>query len=213
MLLYHTPDSIAKLFPKVLFHLPREKKKLYLSFDDGPHPEITAWVIEELAKFNAKATFFCVGENLSKYPNFIDQLPSLGHLIGNHTYNHLNGWKVPSIDYFKNIDEFQSIYPAKLFRPPYGKIKLDQTNHISKYLKVVLWDVLSGDFNKKLSVQSCFNHILKYTDNGSILVFHDSLKAEKTLKELLPKVLDYYSKNGFTFEVIPSFELQAKLDE
>tara|TARA_B110000091_G_scaffold209127_1_gene249805 strand:+ start:12691 stop:13332 length:642 start_codon:yes stop_codon:yes gene_type:complete len=210
VLLYHTPDSIAKLFPKVLFHLPRVEKKLYLTFDDGPHPDITKWVLEELDKFDAKATFFCVGENLKNFNDFIDAFHKNGHRIGNHTFNHLNGWNTKAEIYYQNIDEFQELYPAAFFRPPYGKIKTRQTAAISEHMKVVLWDVLTGDFNENLSSQSCLKHVLKYTKPGSILVFHDSLKAEKTLKTLLPQVLKHYSKNKFTFEALPSFDNPKK---
>jgi len=210
VLLYHTPDSVAKLFPKVLFHLPRNEKKLYLTFDDGPHPEITQWVLEKLDKYNAKATFFCVGENLKNNLSFVELFSLKGHRIGNHTFNHLNGWNTKSSEYFENIDLFQEVYSTNLFRPPYGKIKKSQTSFLSESFKVVLWDVLSGDFNKKLTPESCFKHVLKYTENGSILVFHDSVKAKKTLKKLLPLVLDHYSKSGFTFDVLPSFEFQLK---
>ncbi|MBD78877.1 MAG: polysaccharide deacetylase family protein [Crocinitomicaceae bacterium] len=206
MLLYHTPDSVAKLFPQVVFHLSREEKILYLTFDDGPHPKITPWVLDQLNQHKAKATFFCVGENLEKNLDFIPRLENEEHKIGNHSHNHLNGWKTKTPEYLKNVTRFQQVYSARLFRPPYGKINNNQLQKIDEALRVVLWDVLTGDFNKKLSVKQCFKHITKYSKAGSILVFHDSVKAEKKLKQLLPMVLSHYSNLGFKFEALPTFD-------
>lgn len=182
--------------------MPRKEQKIYLSFDDGPHPEITLWVISELKKYNAKATFFCVGDNLKKHPQVADLIKASGHVIGNHTQNHLNGWKTSLKPYLKNVQQANAIEPCTLFRPPYGKISRSQLTALQKQYKVVFWDVLAGDFDKNLSPDYCIQHIKKYTKAGSIIVFHDSEKAWKKLKIILPEILEYYSKNGFIFDSI-----------
>lgn len=204
MMLYHTSDYVAKLFPKATFHMSRSEKVIYLTFDDGPHPDITKWVLQELKKYKAKATFFCVGENLQNHPEFVDLFYKEGHVIGNHTYNHLNGWKTPFMEYLKNVDKFQDVFKSELFRPPYGKVGLQQINALIEEFRVCLWDVLVGDFDKKMTSDQCLEHTLKHTDSGSILVFHDSLKAEQKMKLILPKVLEHFHKLGFIFEAIPS---------
>ncbi|MGB0402444.1 MAG: polysaccharide deacetylase family protein [Salibacteraceae bacterium] len=204
MMLYHTSDHVAKLFPKATFHMSRSEKVIYLTFDDGPHPEITKWVLKELRKYKAKATFFCVGENLHNNPEFVDLYESEGHTIGNHTYNHLNGWKTPQKDYLVNVDKFQDVFSSKLFRPPYGKIGIKQIGALSNDFKICLWDVLVGDFDKKLTNEQCLKHTLRHTGNGSILVFHDSLKAEKKMKWVLPQILEHFHQLGFIFEAIPA---------
>jgi peptidoglycan/xylan/chitin deacetylase (PgdA/CDA1 family) len=206
VLFYHVPKSISKAFPELVFHGPRDKKTIYLTFDDGPHPEISTWVMDQLEKYNAKATFFCVGDNIIKYPKTFEEMLNRGHQVGNHTYNHLNGWKTPQKQYLKNTLKAQHLYDFKLFRPPYGKIKPQQIKQLKKTHNIVLWDVLSGDFNKSLSSEQCFSHVKKHTQPGSIIVFHDSLKAEKHLKAVLPQTLEYFHALGFTFDSLAPLE-------
>jgi len=141
--------------------LPSDEKVLYLSFDDGPIPEVTPDVLDVLKKYQVKATFFCVGENLEKNKDIIARIEKEGHEVGNHTYNHLKGWRTKDEDYFTNIDKFESLYPTKLFRPPYGKMKWSQIKRISKQYKIILWSVLTYDFDPKLSIQSCLDIAMK----------------------------------------------------
>lgn len=220
------PSFIRSLFPKRLWKIATEEKLLYLTFDDGPIPEVTPWVLEELKKYNAEATFFCIGDNIRKHPDISKMLISEGHSIGNHTFNHLNGWKTPSGEYLKNsllteetifeVSEFQSDKKEskqkreekkpsnlKLFRPPYGRMTGKQAKLLQKKnYKIVMWDVLSRDYNNNISPESCFQNVIKHSGPGSIIVFHDSLKAEKNLKAVLPRILEYYSNKGFEFRNI-----------
>jgi len=212
-----TPRSIQSLYKKFTWRFKTEKKELYLTFDDGPIPEITPWVLKQLKKYQAKATFFCIGKNIKNHPEICKQLIQEGHTIGNHTYNHLNGWKNTTPKYLSNIEEAENTistllsslknsdnYP-KLFRPPYGKIKASQTKNLQKKgYTIILWDVLSADFDTTISSETCLKNVLKNTENGSIIVFHDSEKAKEKLFYALPKVLEYYSKKGYTFKKITS---------
>ncbi len=200
-----TPKLIKELFPNYIWDLNNGDNTLYLTFDDGPHPEITPWVIQTLANFEAKATFFCVGENISKYPETFKELLNRGHNVGNHTFNHLNGWKTKTKDYLENIEKTDLFLKnsSGLFRPPYGKIKKKQAMHLLKNnYKIVLWDILSGDFDQNLSKEQCLENVIQNTQKGSIIVFHDSQKAFDKLQYVLPKALKYFTKKGFVFKVI-----------
>lgn len=197
------------LAPSLLWNMPSNKNNIYLSFDDGPHPAITPWVLETLKHYQAKATFFCIGENIEKFPETFKQLISEGHSIGNHTHNHLKGWKTSTSVYLENtkkaeasISKFSEInHKRKLFRPPYGKIKPSQAKQLQELdYKIVMWDVLSGDFDTSISAEKCFQNVLENTKPGSIIVFHDSEKASENLKQVLPRVLKYYSEKGFEFK-------------
>lgn len=202
MAVYSFPDIVYKIFRRYIWKLPTNKKTLYLTFDDGPIPEVTPWVLDLLKAYNAKATFFCVGENIEKNPSVFERISIEGHQIGNHTFNHLNAWKTRTKKYFENIDKCQKLTQTTLFRPPYGKIRLLQGWRLMRNFNIVMWDVLSGDYDKNLSPDDCFKNVLNHTKPGSIIVFHDSLKAYKNLKELLPKVLEHYSSLGYSFESI-----------
>ncbi|WP_035669743.1 polysaccharide deacetylase family protein [Flavobacterium sp. 83] len=202
---------IKKLFANYTWDLPNNEKKIYLSFDDGPIPEITEWVLEELKKSKAKATFFCIGDNIEKHPEIFKKVIAEGHSIGNHTFNHLNGWKTTSeiyIENFKKCEEVISRFPAqkirsKIFRPPYGKIKTAQSKQIRKLdYKIIMWDVLSADFDQNLSKEECLENVLYNIQSGSIIVFHDSLKAFKNLEYVLPRTLAYLEKNNFICDII-----------
>ncbi len=197
------------LAPSLLWNTPRNTNTIYLSFDDGPHPEITSWVLSVLKDYDAKATFFCVGENILKYPKVFQQLISEGHSIGNHTHNHLKGWKTSTSYYLENtlkaenaISKYsKNTNDQKLFRPPYGKIKPSQIIRLKKLgYKIVMWDALSADFDATISTEDCFKNVIENTKAGSIVVFHDSEKASEKLKSVLPRVLKYYSEKGFEFK-------------
>lgn len=210
-----TPNIIQRFFKDYVWSFPTSKKNIYLTFDDGPTPEITEWTLNTLKEFNAKATFFCIGKSIENHPQIFKQIVSEEHSIGNHTHNHLNGWKNSNATYIKNIEKTEetfkhfntSTFQQKLFRPPYGKIKPNQAKKIRrKGYKIVLWDVLSGDFDQSISKEKCLKNILKNTKKGSIIVFHDSVKASKNMKYVLPKVLAYFSEKGFVFDSIRSSE-------
>ena len=193
------PKWITYLYPKRLWHMPRTEKKMYLSFDDGPTHQITSWILNQLNFYNAKATFFCVGANVERYPTLYRQIRDSGHSIGNHSHNHLNGWRTSTPLYVKNVKQCQRLIPSNLFRPPYGKLTRQQARALLPEHKIVMWDVLSGDFDPKVSWKKCVNNILTYSKNGSIIVLHDNIKALKSLKYTLPLVLKHYTRLGFEF--------------
>ena len=186
------------------WEIKTNKKVIYITFDDGPIPEVTPKVIKILAQYKAKATFFCVGENALKYPEVLKMLKDDNHVIGNHTYNHLNGWKNNAKYYSDNISKAQDVLDSPFFRPPYGKINLKALINLKKKYKIIMWSVLTGDYNQKVSSEDCLHNALRFTKGGSIVVFHDSIKASKHLFYVLPKFLQFFSEKGFTFEVLNS---------
>jgi len=207
------PNFIPKLFRNQVWNFPTKEKNIYLTFDDGPTPRITDWVLNTLEAYNAKATFFCIGKNIEQHPEIFQHIIEQGHVIGNHTYNHLNGWKTSTEVYLQSIlktetfinqtSNLKALTPNLLFRPPYGKIKPSQTKLLIEHnYKVIMWSVLSGDFDTSITVEKCLNNVIDTTKNGSILVFHDSEKAFDKLKIVLPKVLEYFSKKGYVFKRI-----------
>jgi len=211
--LVKTPEIVASIFNSFRWHFSRNIKDIYLTFDDGPLAETTPWVLKQLKKYNAKATFFCIGDNVNKYPTVFDEIINEGHRIGNHTLNHLNGFKTKTIIYIENVENAHNILTninprfsnnkPLLFRPPYGKIRPKQTKILKeKGYEIVLWDVLSRDFDIKLKGKNCVENVINNTQNGSIIVFHDSLKASERLYFTLPKILEYYSKEGYSFKTI-----------
>ena len=187
-----------------MWRIPSEEKIVYLTFDDGPHPTITPWVLNELKTYNAMATFFCIGNNVVKYPEVYNELVRQGHSIGNHTQRHLNGWKTDRETYLKDVAEAAKFIPTNLFRPPYGKIKKGQARGLSGALKthrlrLVMWDVLSADFDEKTAPETCTKNVLENVAPGSIVVFHDSEKASRSLKVALPAVLNTLKERGYKF--------------
>ena len=206
MRLITTPKILRLFYPSFLWEMPKGEKKLYLTFDDGPHPTITPQVLEILKKFNAKATFFCIGNNVNKYKETFEIIKKEGHSVGNHTFNHERGWKTKTSDYIKSVKEADALIQSPLFRPPHGRIKSSQIRAIknlriseSQNLKIVAWTVISYDWDKSLSPEDCFNNVIKNSDDGSIIVFHDSEKAVDNMIPALTKVLEYYTDKGFTF--------------
>jgi peptidoglycan/xylan/chitin deacetylase (PgdA/CDA1 family) len=200
-----------RFFSKYTWRLPVNSNEVFLTFDDGPTLEITEFVLSELKKYNAKATFFCIGKNIKKQSNTFNKIISEGHAIGNHTQNHLQGWKTNNQKYLKSVLECENIianWPqkvnnSKLFRPPYGKIRKSQARNLLKNgYKIIMWDVLSGDFDSSISNERCLQNVLKNTRNGSIIVFHDSVKAAEKIKYALPRVLKALSDKGFSFSKI-----------
>ncbi|MGB1041865.1 MAG: polysaccharide deacetylase family protein [Tenacibaculum sp.] len=207
-----TPGILKKFFHKYTWCFTSHKKEIYLTFDDGPIPEVTDFVLDVLKKHNAKATFFCIGDNIKKHPAIFNRIIKEKHAIGNHTFNHLNGWKTNKATYLNNvllcetailntIDTSQNT--SKLFRPPYGKIKKSQAKELlKKEYKIIMWDVLSADFDTTITKEKCLQNVLKNTTNGSIVVFHDSLKAKEKLVYALPKFLEAFTKKGYQFKAI-----------
>ena len=204
-----TNRLIKKVFSNLVWDMPNTDNKIYLTFDDGPIPEVTEWVLDILKQEKIKATFFCIGDNIQKHPNIYNRILTEGHQTGNHTFNHLNGWKTNTVDYIANfklceIEHLkQNTKHFFLFRPPYGKIKLSQTKLIKQLgYKIIMWDVLSYDFDTTLSPEKCLENVISNTTQGSIIVFHDSVKAEKNLKYALPKAIQVLKDKGFVFDVI-----------
>lgn len=198
-----TPGIIRRLFsPELVWEIPNVEKQVFLTFDDGPHPEVTAEVLEILSSKDVPATFFCVGENVEKYPDTFREIKDHGHQTGNHTFNHLNGWKTETKDYLKNIAKCAEFIDSKLFRPPYGRIKNAQINALKEKYKIIMWSVLSGDFDKNVSREACVKNVMKNTKSGSIIVFHDSIKAKDNVLYALPRVIDGLKENDYTFGLI-----------
>ena len=199
-----TNRLIKLIFSNYVWDIPTVEKKVYLTFDDGPTPEITAWVLNQLKAFDAKATFFCIGNNIQKYPEIFNLILLNGHNIGNHTFNHYNGWKTKTRDYFENVlsckeaIQQQTTDNRQLFRPPYGKIKKSQAKAILELgYKIIMWDILSADFDTTITPEKCLENVLKNVAPGSIIVFHDSAKAFKNLEYTLPRTLQFLKDNQY----------------
>lgn len=203
MYLVKTPTFIQKIFPSFLWRKQGTEKVIYLTFDDGPIPDVTPWVLQQLAKYEAKGTFFCVGDNVQKHPDIFAEIKSKGHSVGNHTMHHLNGWTQDNLTYFHDTRHCARLVNSTLFRPPYGRLKPKQASFLQRHYNIIMWDVLSGDFDTKLNGKECLKNVLKHTEAGSIIVFHDSIKAFPRLEYVLPRVLAHYAKMGYKFEAIP----------
>ena len=196
---------VKKLYGRCIWDFSPIKKTIYLSFDDGPDPEVTTFVLAELKKYNAKATFFCIGKNVLENSDIYQMVINEGHSIGNHTHDHLNGWKTPGKVYIRNIDKASTYIDSDLFRPPYGKIKHSQIKLLKKLhpeSKIIMWSVLSGDFDAGISPAKCLKNVIDNVESGAVVVFHDSKKAFNNLVYTLPLVLEYFSAKGFAFEKI-----------
>ena len=223
MFIHKTNFLMRALYPDFIWKIPTKEKEIFLTFDDGPIPEITEFVLEELNKYQAKATFFCIGGNIEKYPNIFQKIVNQQHTIGNHTFNHLKGWDTEDeiyVDNFKKCEEIIDVrcsmfdvgiseyehrtsnleYPK--FRPPFGRIKRSQAKEILKSHEIVMWDVLTGDYDQSLPKERVLTKTLQYTEQGSIVLFHDSIKASKNMMYTLPKVLEYFSERGFFFKAM-----------
>jgi len=198
-----TPFWIKKIFNSYTWDIPGEEKILYLTFDDGPHSQATPFVLNLLQEYNAKASFFCLGKNIVSHPHIYSRIMEEGHAVGNHTYNHLNGWKVKHNIYLKDVEKAAGVINTMLFRPPYGRINRKAGRVLlNRAYQIVMWDVLSGDFDRKLSPEKCAANVTRHAAPGSIVVFHDSQKAYKNLSYALPVVLDFFSKKGYVFKAI-----------
>lgn len=196
---------IRKMYSKCTWSFGRNEKVIYLTFDDGPHPQITPIVLDELRKYGAKASFFCIGKNVVAYPEIYKRIIEEGHSVGNHSHNHLNGWKTKDAAYLNDIAQAKKYIDSELFRPPYGKINRFQLNQLQlpRYkLRTIMWSVLSGDFDIKISKEKCLQNVLKHAGNGAIVVFHDSEKALERMEYALAGTLHYFAEKGFEFRRI-----------
>src|ERR1700749_1663406 len=205
MYLVKTPWLLKKLYSNLIWNRSRNNHCIYFTFDDGPIPIVTPYVLNILKQYNAKATFFCIGDNLSKHPDIFEQVKNAGHAIGNHTFNHLKGWKTDNQVYLDNFLEADELIHSNLFRPPYGRIKRSQIKLLKQAkpgLQIVMWDVLSGDFDQDLSPEDCLPNVLKHPRPGSSIVFHDSLKAFNRLEYVLPRAMEEWGRLGYPFEVL-----------
>ncbi|HKM94421.1 MAG TPA: polysaccharide deacetylase family protein [Prolixibacteraceae bacterium] len=198
----HLPGWLTKLFPQAIWLLPSGEKTLYLSFDDGPVPEVTSWVLDILHEKNIKATFFCVGDNVRKYPELFERMKREGHSVGNHTHNHLQGIKCMKTTYLNNIEEANNYIASDLFRPPHGIMTQSQYKAIIQKYKLVMWDVISCDYDPSLSPEKCIKNVIDFVRDGSIITFHDSVKAKKNIMQALPTVIDTLTKQGYQFKKI-----------
>jgi len=197
---FQTPAFIHRLFPELLWNVAVTDNIIYLTFDDGPHPVITPKVLNILEQYDAKACFFCVGNNVQRYPKIFHQVKEAGHLIGNHSYHHINGWRTPDDLYFEDVDKCNKLVRSHYFRPPYGKIRPSQMRYLKKHYQLVMWSVVTYDFDRETTGEECFQRSVNKTTRGSIVVFHDSEKAEKNMLYALPRFLEYFSEKGFRFE-------------
>lgn len=212
---HHAGNIIPRFFPRLIWQKPTEEKVIYLTFDDGPVPVVTEFVLEQLRLYDAKATFFCVGDNVVKHPDIFEKIIEEGHRIGNHTHNHINGWQHDNEVYYENIVKCENaitqvleklnlpaISTPRLFRPPYGKITPLQVDKLIKDYEIVMWTVLSGDFDVELVPADCLEKTIYHTNKGAIIVFHDSIKAEKNLTFALPRYLEFFANKGYKFATL-----------
>jgi peptidoglycan/xylan/chitin deacetylase (PgdA/CDA1 family) len=205
MLIEQPPLFYRLLYPRAIWRIPNEcGKTIYLTFDDGPVPEITPWVLDVLDKYNVKATFFCVGDNVCKHPEIYGEILRRGHRVGNHTLNHIQGWRHRTREFVENAQKASEYIQSNLFRPPHGHMRFKQTAALIRAgYQVVMWDVVTRDYSQKISPEQVFEIVKKYTRNGSIIIFHDSLKAEKNMKYALPKAIEWLLGEGYRFEKLP----------
>ena len=203
MYLVSSPKLLRAYYPSLVWQINTEKKDIYLTFDDGPNEKVTPFVLDTLNQFEAKATFFCIGNNVDRNKEVYHRILEEGNSVGNHTQSHLNGWKTSNYYYIKNITIANERIASSLFRPPYGRIKKSQIKSLQmpdSSLKIIMWSVLSGDFDTTITGEKCLNNVIRHTKNGSIIVFHDSEKAFDRLKYALPKTLAHFSKLGYQFK-------------
>lgn len=196
------PTYLRFLYPGVVWNKPTRDKILYLTFDDGPTPEVTTKVLDLLDAYQAKATFFCIGENVNKHPEIYSRIIADGHSIGNHTNTHPNSWKVSDTSYLHDVEEAQKVIDSNLFRPPYGKLTPRTLFSLKKKFRIIMWDVITGDFDENVSAAQVEKNVKDNAENGSIIVFHDSIKAASKMLEVLPKLLSHYQVLGYTFSCI-----------
>lgn len=203
MYVIKSPGFLNKIsHENITWRMDPEKPDIYLTFDDGPVPDLTEKILDILEEKNVFASFFHVGDNVRKHPDIFKKVIDAGHSIGNHSFHHLNGWRSSNHSYIRDVNTFNDYYPTKLFRPPYGRIKLSQIRELRKYYHIVFWSILSGDFDQRTKPETCFMNVKKNLHNGAIIVFHDNFKAADNVLYALPAVIDYAKERGYTFKAI-----------
>jgi len=202
MLIERPPEIYRGLYRGSHWRFNTAEKVVYLTFDDGPIPEITPWVLDLLDKYGIKATFFCVGDNVRKHPDIYQMVKDRGHIVGNHTFHHLQGLKETKATYLEDVEDAAKLIDSKLFRPPHGHMRLPQFYALKKKYKIIMWDVVTRDYSRLMTAGEVFEVVKKYTRNGSIIVFHDSLKSGDRMKESLPQSLDWLIEQGYSFRLI-----------
>lgn len=193
---FRPPGFLKKLFPQLHWHL-HDDFTIHLTFDDGPNPQVTPWVLDQLARYEAKATFFCIGKNAELYPKIVERIKAEGHAIGNHTYSHTKGWGKNTGAYVEDVELANGFLGTTLFRPPYGRISRSQIRRLSTRYHIIMWDILSRDYSAVVSPQKCVQEVVPHLRGGSIIVFHDSLKASRNLYYALPLVLEAIKNAGY----------------
>jgi len=199
---HKTPILVQRFFKDVLWRKSGTEKVLYLTFDDGPKVGVTEWVLDKLDQYNAKATFFCVGNNVLKYPELYARLLESGHSVGNHSFNHLNGWKTDFDKYIQNIEQAADCIDSNYYRPPYGKLTWKQYQFLKDKYKIVMWDVVAGDFDTTITKEQCYQAIKKHSKPGSIIVLHDNIRHMERMKYCVEKTLEDFSGEGYSFGVL-----------
>lgn len=203
MFIEQPPLLYRILFPEAVWRIKRKKRRVvYLTFDDGPVPEVTPWVLDTLDHYGVKATFFMVGDNVARNPQLFDEIKSRGHGYGNHTMNHLQGMKTTLADYIHNIDQANELIDSSLFRPPHGLMKWSQARAIKERYNIIMYDLVTRDYSRQMNGEEVLANVRRYVRNGSIIVFHDSLKAEKNLRYALPRAIEWLKEQGYEFETI-----------
>jgi peptidoglycan/xylan/chitin deacetylase (PgdA/CDA1 family) len=215
MYLVKTPWLLKKLYPNFVWDAPPNPRCIYLTFDDGPIPIVTPFVLNILKQYNAKATFFCIGDNVRKHPDIFEQVKKDGHAIGNHTFNHLKGWDTDDKIYLDNFLQADKLLDTKLFRPPYGRMKKSQLKLLQEAkpgVQAIMWNILSADFDVNITPEKCLDNVLKHTRGGDMVLFHDSLKAKVRMEYALPRAMEVWSKKGFEFRSL-DWNLRVKKTE
>ena len=209
MQLFRLPEFVRSLLPQLEWRKDTQEKIIYLTFDDGPIPEVTDFVLAQLAKYKAKGTFFCVGDNVQKHPEIAARVLAQGHRLGNHTFNHLKAWKTDTKQYLENVQKcrvalqpFLSENEKPLFRPPYGQVSLSKIKQLQPQFRIIMWDLLTCDYDQALEPEICLAKSLELTRPGAIVVFHDSLKARRNLEYVLPRYLEFFHNQGYRFEAL-----------
>jgi peptidoglycan/xylan/chitin deacetylase (PgdA/CDA1 family) len=196
------PKFVRRLFPSYIWNFPEVADTVYLTFDDGPSPEVTPWVLDQLARYNAQATFFCLGKNVEMHPEVFEAIRQGGHAVGNHSYSHLKGWGMETGAYLRDVEFAESFIGGNLFRPPYARIGPNQARVLSERYKIIMWNVLSRDYSRRLSEKACARGVIKHLRPGDIVVFHDSRKSAKNLWYALPVTLQYIYSKGWKCKAI-----------
>jgi peptidoglycan/xylan/chitin deacetylase (PgdA/CDA1 family) len=209
MVIEQPPFYYRLFFRGAHWRFNTDKKVIYLTFDDGPIPEITPWVLDVLDRYQIKATFFCVGDNVNKHPEVYQMVLERGHLVGNHTFHHIQGLRTRTKNYMNDIEQAAQVIKSRLFRPPHGHLRFRQFWKVRNDYEVVMWDVVTRDYSKFLTTDEVFENVKKYTRNGSVIVFHDSLKAGDRMKEALPRSIEWLLAQGYRFELIPGENTQT----